>query len=51
MEGKGDCWVIIDFPLAFVYSAGLRELQTKEIENGHEERCSNSCNIAKIADY
>ena len=41
----------IDFPLAFVRSARLRGLLTKEIENGREERIGIGGNIATIEDY
>ena len=41
----------IDFPLALVGSSRLRGLQTKEIENGREERISTGCNVATIEDY
>lgn len=41
----------INFPLAFVGSARLRGLLTKEIENGREERISTGCNVATIEDY
>jgi len=50
-KARGILRVIINFPLAFVRSARLGGLLTKEIENGREERISNGCNVAPIEDY
>ena len=50
-KARGILRVIINFPLAFVRSARLRGLLTKEIENGREERISIGCNVATIEDY
>jgi hypothetical protein len=50
-KARGILRVIIDFPLAFVRSARLRGLLTKEIENGREERISTGCNVATIEGY
>ena len=50
-KARGILRVIIHFPLAFVQSARLRGLLTKEIENGREERISTGCNVATIEGY
>jgi hypothetical protein len=50
-KARGILLWIINFPLAFVWSARLRGLLTKEIENGREERISTGCNVATIEDY
>ena len=50
-KARGIPRVIINFPLAFVRSARLRGLLTKEIENDREERISTGCNVATIEDY
>ena len=50
-KARGILQGIISFPLAFVRTARLRGLLTKEKENGSEERISTGCNIATIEDY
>jgi hypothetical protein len=50
-KARGILRVIINFPLAFVRSARLRGLLTKEIENGREERIGVGCDVAAIEVY
>ena len=50
-KARGILRVIINFPLAFVRSARLRGLLTKEIENGCEERISSGCSVVMVEGY